>query len=173
MRTIKLFMTILFSVFFLSKFNSQNIDKLKSNNGFRTIKLGSDIRNYKNLKLVFNKGDIKRYSLDLYKSPNFQKIGHIPIKELVLKTFQNNIYSIDITTSGDFSLIGMLTDTFGEASHKSDLGWFWRTDNIELSVMGANGILKDYYLTFECIEIRNNAWKYEREKELQNNISEF
>ena len=108
-------MTILFSVFFLSKFNSQNIDKLKSNNGFRTIKLGSDIRNYKNLILVFNKGDIKRYSLDLYKSPNFQKIGHIPIKELELKTFQNNIYSIDITTSGDFSLIGMLTDTFGEA----------------------------------------------------------
>lgn len=173
MRTIKLFMTILFSVFFLSKFNSQNIDKLKSNNGFRTIKLGSDVRNYKNLTLVSNKGEIKTYSLDLYKSPNFQKIGHIPIKELELKSFQNKIYSIYITTSGDFSLIGMLTDTFGEASHKSDLGWFWRTDNIELSVMGANELLKNYYLHFACTEIRSKAWNYEREKELQNNISEF
>lgn len=165
----------------------QNIEKLKNANGFRDIKLGSNIKEYPNFvkKSKLNEeffgawGWNYDYILDQKNEKNLKKIGEAKIYRVFVKVDDNNvIYQISLVLDKNYDLLTMLDDAYGKPNFVNfDLGFKnWKTDNnIECELNGFSTKLETlyYFLTYTDITLKNNAQENEREYKRKKAISEF
>lgn len=161
---------------------SQDLEKLKENNGFRDIKLGSDVQD----NLAFIKKDstnIKYFGVwteydyifnhSYYKG--YDKIGDVEIYRVFVKTFNDKIFDIRLILEKDFEVIELLNLAYGKATFDSLEGdsLYWKIDNIECGLSGRWDGIKNFYLTYIDTKLQNEFWKNEREKKKQKAIKEF
>lgn len=166
---------------FFTGFNltAQNIDRLKENNGFRTIKLGSDIRNYSNFikqtdsnSHLFSVWTDYDYILNPNDNKGFENLGSSQIYSIYLKVFSNKIYSIMINVEKNFEIIHGLKTTFGEPNMdaiNADLMWWQTANGIRCEVTGRYLLETNMYIIYNDLSL-------ESEKEIQNRkkiISQF
>lgn len=168
---------------FFSKSFSQDIKKLENNNGFRSIKLGSEIRNYPNFikkseqnSKYFSPWFEYDYILNLKKENDFKKIGDAEILQILAKVYNNKIYQIQIVTEKDNEVIEMLETAYGKPNFddiKADiLGW--RTESgIQCEVMGRAGGYSQINIRYRDLNLESLAQKKDTEEKKKKAISEF
>lgn len=165
----------------------QNIEKLKSTNGFRDIKLGSNINEYPNFvrknkqneEFFGSWGSDYDYILDQKNEKNFKKLGDAKIYRVFVKVDNLNvIYKISLVLDKNFDLLTMLEDAYGKPNFVNfELGFKnWKTDNnIECELQGFSTKLEyeHYFLNYTDKTLQSKAWEYERENKRKKAISEF
>lgn len=165
--------------------HSQNIDKLKNSNGFRDIKLGTNINDYPNfVKSSENeeyfgaRGWDYDYILDQGREKNYKKLGNAKIYRVFVKVNKSIIYEICLALDKDYEIIEMTENAYGKPTFENnELGIKrWNTDNnIECELNGFSTGLdySHYYLTYINTNLRSKAWEEEREQKKTKAISEF
>jgi len=183
MKSIRLITLVVF-ISFVQTSLSQNLEKLKENNGFREIKLGFDIKDYPefvkkdstNLKYFGAVGSDYNYIFDQVIKDGYDKIGDADIYRIFAKTFKGKIFKINITLKKDYGTIKMLKLVFGKPSFENmELGMLrWTTDNnIECEFMGYIEFFKNDYIRFTEIGIEKLHEKNKKENEKKKAISQF
>lgn len=138
-------MRLYISLFIIISFNafSQNIEKLEENNGFRSIKLGSDISNYpfavdattnsdkftlyiNNTRYSFSNPDLN-YVLDIKDNKEFESLDNAKILGIYLGVFKGKIREVKIITEYKPYTLELLKLAFGEPN-----GFWnqWSSNNI-------------------------------------------
>jgi len=122
----------------------QDINKLKENNGFRKIKLGTNVLEYPSLvkqssdnKGYFNPWYDYNYAFDQYTFKGYEKIGDAKIHRIFVKTLDAKIYEIMLVVDKNEGIFELLKIAYGNPN-TDDIetgALVWRTDNnIECSV---------------------------------------
>lgn len=112
------------------KFNLTNSNPaLEEKNGFKGIKLGSDVNNYPFIKAENNYDAYGLYInnkyydfsvfdtshvVDIKNNPEYQKIGNTKIYAIYISTYENKIFKIIVITEPNFDLYNDLVLIFGE-----------------------------------------------------------
>jgi len=140
---------LLFSVSF-----SQDLDKLIENNGFRKIKLNSNIKDYLDEKGYYD--FIKKDSVNLkyfdgftqydyrYATDDYNKIGNTKILKIFVKTFNDIIYNIFIVTEPNIEVYELLELAYGKPNG-SDYQFSinsrtWETEKFRCTLLRLPGI---------------------------------
>lgn len=113
---------------------AQKNTELDARNGFKDIKLLTDIGHYKGLTL--DKHLDESVGIDQYerKKNNYMFIGEIPIKNLSALTYKGKIYQINIVTPKTPDLFKGLEKAFGKARHSVRYQkYFWEGDQVKLT----------------------------------------
>ncbi len=118
---------------------AQDVSELNRRNGFKSIKLGSEIDSVKGA--VFKKGiiELKYFAAKLYetKHPDYQTIGEVTVKKVQLKTYKNLIYEIDVILPKDPRVMQGLEKSYGEATYSVRLhAYYWNAENLSLVFKG-------------------------------------
>jgi len=97
--------------------NSQNGDELDLRNGFKDIKLLSEVSTYSGL--VFSKDDKEKPFHATYKTKNgaYDYIGEVEIKKLTVYTYKNQIYQIDVIAEKNEKLFRSLEKAYGKIKY--------------------------------------------------------
>jgi len=119
-----------FYFFFAISLNSfsQNLQKLEENNGFRDIKLGSEITNYtdaiyitdQNIELseLYKKtGYDLKYRNHYYissKNTKYNYLGNAKISAILLKVFEGKIFEITVVTEYSQDTFDLMKLAYGE-----------------------------------------------------------
>ncbi len=118
---------------------AQDISELERRNGFKDIKLGALVDSVKGAipdKDIIERKEFtaKTYLVDY---PDYKKIGDVPIKEILLKTYRGYIYEIIVTTVKDAKVMQGLEKAFGKATYTVRTeSWYWKGDTISLTYKG-------------------------------------
>lgn len=174
------------SIIFFTFCHSQNIDKLKSDNGFRDIKLGKNVNNYpdfikkssKNEEYFGAWGWNYDYILHQGSDSKFKKLGDSKIYRIFAKVNENIIYEISLALDKNYDIIEMLEYAYGKPTFENnELGIKrWTTDNnIECELQGFSTALEfsHYYITYTNTSLQSKAWNEQREQKKKRAISEF
>lgn len=169
---------LILSLFLTTIAFSQNLNKLIENNGFRKIKLNSNIKEYVDEKGYFD--FIKKDSVNLkyfkgfteynyrYARNDYNKIGNTEILRIFVKTHNDIIYKIYIITEPNLEVYELLELAYGKPNSSKYLNSIgqksWQTENFRCSlncISGANFFQLEYY----NYEIGKKALDLEMEKE--------
>jgi hypothetical protein len=183
MKTKKILQLFLF-LFCIQSLSAQNIERLKENNGFREIKLGSDVKDYPafikkdstNSKYFGLVGYEYEYIFEQGVKAGYDKVGDAEIYRILAKTFNGKIFKINVTLEKDYGTIKMLKLAFGEPNFENmELGMLrWNTENnIECEFMGHIDLFKNDFVRFTDLNIKKLYEKDKKEKEKKRAISEF
>ncbi len=142
---------LLFIAISLNSF-SQNIQKLEEKNGFRGIKLGSDISNYpsasKEKSFPYSYIDEVNYVLDIRNDSNFDRLENAKILAVYLTVFKEKIREILVVTEYKPYTLELLKLAFGEPN---GFGNQWSGKNIYC-----------YYHTSHAAEGKRPDWSWIR-----------
>jgi hypothetical protein len=154
MKNLIAFFLIFTPIFVLAQHENESI-KLSEKNGFRDIKLGSNVNNYpyiikskssddfywyKNGRTLYFGGYDVNYFVD-NKLANYEKIGITKIQKVFVATRNDIIYKIVIITDYSKSLLENLKIMYGEGTGFWDT---WSGDDIFLSLTSGDGVTNDY-----------------------------
>jgi hypothetical protein len=119
-----------FLLFFAISLNSfsQNLQKLEENNGFRDIKLGSEITNYTDAiyitdqnielsELYKETGFDLKYRNHYYissKNTKYNYLGNAKILAILLKVFKGKIFGIEVVTEYSQDTFDLMKLAYGE-----------------------------------------------------------
>jgi hypothetical protein len=131
-------------VLFNSKLLSQEMRNLKEKNGFREIKLGTDVSAYPYLikqdssnKNYFGNYADYDYIVNHKYTDKFDSIGNGEIKKVVVKTYQKKITRILILVDAYyFDIKKMLELNFGKSGSIMDRVLEWEAEGVKLYVLG-------------------------------------
>lgn len=158
---------------------SQNLEKLVENNGFRKIKLNTNVKDYVDEKGYFNflKKDsttidfFKRFTKYdyIYASKDYEKIGNVKIKYIFVKTLNDIIYDIFIVTEPNLEIFELIQLAYGKptSTYKEDsaqgASMTWNTEKLNCTLSGFKG---HYYfqLRYYANELKAKAWKLEKKQ---------
>ena len=122
--------------FIVSVSLAQSTKELDKRNGFKDIKLATEIKQYEGLEY---KEDItneafKKLSVYTKKKGYYESIGSIKIREVEVLAYKGEVYKITVITEKNPKLYNGLKKAFGEAtfSYRND-NYYWSTDNITLT----------------------------------------
>ena len=132
-----LFMRLLLLVlFFAGSFavQSQSARELDARNGFKDIKLLTNVNDISSLEFAGNNKSEENQAYYKPKSGQYTSIGEVPIKSLKVLTYDNLIYEIEITCAKDPQLFRGLEKAFGKATHSvKDNLYHWNTSQVSLT----------------------------------------
>lgn len=148
----------LFLLFFsLAHFATcQNTDELTRRNGFKDIKLGTNIDSVKGAMAGKDIIERKEFPAKIYTvdHPDYKKIGEVPIKEIELKTYKGFVYEIIVTTAKDPKVMQALEKAYGKATYTVRTeSWYWRADNLSLVYKGHHKEIKLTYKSGPIIKM--------------------
>ena len=136
----KIFTLFLF-VFSASTF-AQECNFLDERNGFRDIKLGTEISNYPefvkkdgtnvNLFKYNNRADY------VYVGKESDKISNTNILYIYLILKDNLVNEITVFTHKEVNLYSVLKFAYGEPTSKTDDQWVWNTHKVRCTLEGGN-----------------------------------
>ncbi len=169
-----------------SKLLSQELSNLKEKNGFREIKLGTDVSKYPYLikqnssnKTFFGNYADYDYIVNQRYTKKFDSIGNGEIKKVVVKTYQKKIFEILLLVDDYyFNIKKMLELNFGKSASIIDSSLQWETEGISLTVLGCvieNNQNNCHHLTliYTNIELSKAAAIEKLKKEKAKAESEF
>ncbi len=159
---------------------SQNIAKLEENNGFREIKLGSEISNYpfaikpdkgSNLFNVYVYRDHYNFEYDYNyvidrSNKNYEKLDNEKILGVYLSVFRGKIREICVVSEYSPSTFVTLKRVFGEPT---SFGFQWSGKNIychylEPSYLYGKPVITTIKFTDKLLDIQFDEENYIREK---------
>ena len=122
-------------IFCSSSILAQDLSELDRRNGFKDIKLTSDINQYSDLilneKLLDE--DVPEARGYAPKPGSYTHIGEIPIEELQVFAYKSKVYMIKVHTPKDENLVKGLKKAFGEPRQVlGSTSYFWETEKIKL-----------------------------------------
>lgn len=166
----KLFFILIISVLSLPVY-SQNLERLKENNGFRKIKLNSNIKDYYDENNYYD--FVKRDSTTLkyfgnseydyvYANSDYDKIGENRIAAIYVNTHHDLIYEICIFFNPESDIKGLLKLAYGEPTSDlhpeigADMRWTTNNPTIlcHLIIYGGEYNAR---LTYEDFDLRAKA----------------
>jgi hypothetical protein len=159
---------------------SQDIVTLKENNGFRNIKLGSNIEDYSDL-IIKDSTNIKFFGVwdeyDYILHPDSEmhnSIENTKIHRVLIKTYNSYIYEIFITLEYNFEVVELLKSLYGKPNYTdgSNVIWdyAWTIDNILCRLFDDNHIQNDgkpFRLYYIDKNLRSKVWELERKVKLE------
>ena len=98
----------------------QNIAELERRSGFKDLRLGIHIDSVKGeTKLKKEFLEQAEFPANLYtvSSPEYDRIGEIPVKKVELKTYKDLVYQIHVITDKDPRLMKALESVYGRAEY--------------------------------------------------------
>lgn len=172
---ILIFFTILISF-------SQNLEKLKGNNGFRGIKLGANINEYPDfvkrvpsIEKLFGPFNDYQYIFDIYTRKDYKSIGNAKIRRIFANTIDKKIFKIEIITEVNYEIIELLTLAYGEPARDSmtKSTRLWKIDNIECTITGILPIANNLILTYVDADLERKFFEREKVNKKKKALSEF
>ena len=115
---------------------SQSVSELDKRNGFKDIKMTSQITDYEGLE--FKKeidSEIYPYAFQYSRVKGaYENIGGIKIFDLLVNTYDSAVYEIVVVTEKNPNLYKALKKAFGqpEFDYRANK-YYWKTDNLRLS----------------------------------------
>lgn len=167
---------------------SQDLNELIENNGFRKIKLNTNVNDYVDDKGYYD--FLKRDSTTvkyferfteydyIYASKGYEKIGNVKIKYIFVKTLNDIIYDIFIVTEPNLEIFDLIqlaygkpTSSYGSESSQG-ASMTWKTDNLNCTLSGYEG---HYYfqLHYFANELKGKASELEQKEKTKKAIKEF
>ena len=113
----------------------QSVEELNKRRGFKNIRLDFTTDSIKGL--IFEKDIQERneFSAKLYRveHPDYESIGGVKVKEIKLKSFQDQVYQIQVITSKDPRIMQGLEKAYGRSTYsiRSET-YYWKGDSISL-----------------------------------------
>lgn len=163
---------LVIAVIFITSINfsfSQNLEVLKSKNGFRELKLGDKADNYpelikKDSSNLSYFGVWQEYDYIVHpESDLYKNIGESEVYRILVKTYEGLIYKIFISVESNYEVIDLLKTEFGEATwinktSDTNLVWdyVWRANNIICRLFNDSVSLKDETKPFRLYYIDEN-----------------
>ncbi len=129
---------ILFLVFGCLANNSlaQSVEELDKRNGFKDIKMATEVHQYQGLEYKEEIEDklFKQLSVYTKKKGYYESIGSIKIYDVEVLAYNGEVYKIKVVTEKNPKLYGGLKKAFGEPtfSPRGD-NYYWSTDKINLT----------------------------------------
>ncbi len=142
-----LFLILLIIIGYNAKTSAQNGEELDRRNGFKNIKLLTDINDSPGLEFSREIKDKPDYAIYKPKKGQYDKIGDIDIKKLDVYVYRKLIYQIDITTEKSEKLFKSLEKAFGKINTSMvSKNAFWEGMKVRLnySVEGYNKMILRY-----------------------------
>jgi 3-oxoacyl-ACP reductase-like protein len=135
--------------------HAQDSTELIRRNGFKTIHLGTSVDSVKGAMFKKEIKEKDEFPARLYKVDNdeLKMIGEVRVKEIHIKTYQNLIYEINVTTEKDERVIRALEKSFGKAKYVlRDLSWNWGASPLSLRFVSHKGYLDLTYRSHPVVE---------------------
>jgi len=166
----RIIITLLFLSASLPGF-SQNSDELDRRNGFKDIKILSDINTYSGLE--FWKDDKSKPDHAIYRSKkgNYEKIGEVDISKITVYTYRDLIFKLEVITDKDEKLFRSLEKAYGKISSSLAASYsFWEGENIRLNYETEGS--KKIKLTYQSKKIKQII-ALDKKKEVDSLSTEF
>lgn len=149
----------------------QSGKELDKRNGFKDIKLLSEISSYSSLEFSKNVKDQPKHAI--YKPTNgqYKSIGEVAISKLIVYTYSGLIYKIEVVVDKDEKLFRSLEKAFGKINSSiASKNSFWQGSKVKLtySVEGS----KKVKLTYSSKEI-NQIIAQDKKKDIDSLSTEF
>ncbi|WP_435255483.1 hypothetical protein [Tenacibaculum sp. A30] len=182
MKNIFRLLIVLFLIYYTQDSKAQNIERLRINNGFRTIKLGTDVhlypefikKNSSNSKYFGFLLEDYHYIFNHKNNRKFDKIGNAKIFRILVKTYQNKIFKIDITLEKNRETSELLKLAFGKPTYNIKNNLTWKTNNnIECLFQEDLKTFDHAYITYTNQELEKLYNKEKADKKKKKAISEF
>ncbi|MEN8123427.1 MAG: hypothetical protein ABFS35_24030, partial [Bacteroidota bacterium] len=150
---------------------AQSEKELDKRNGFKDIKLLSDITTYDGLEYTKPLKNNPGHSIYKAKKGNYESIGDIDIYNLVVYAYKNQVYQINITTKKEEKLFRSLEKAFGKVNTSLITpNPYWDGENVRLIyiVIGSKKIT----LSYQSKKIRQIIAS-DKKKAVENLTTEF
>jgi hypothetical protein len=121
-------------------------DALEAKHGFQDIRLGSNIESFikkQKVKPFKTPGKIALDTAYLIKNSKDFNIGDISIKLMIIRTFKDSIYSIEmsIDRSRLDDLLKPLTESYGSPETNNDVTQFyWESETVSMKIFLLNSL---------------------------------
>jgi hypothetical protein len=149
----------------------QNGEELDKRNGFKDIKLLSDVNAYTGLEFSKSIKHKPEHSIYRPKKGSYEMIGEVEIKKLTVYTYRNLIYQIEVTTNKNEKLYRSYEKAFGKINSSiASKNSYWEGKKVRLNyeVEGA----KKVKLTYLSKEI-NRIIALDKKKAVDSLSTEF
>jgi hypothetical protein len=137
--------------------NTHNIDELVKRNGFKDIKLGSQVDSIKGAKFDEDIVELKEFPAKLYEvdNPEYKKVGDAPIDKIELKVYNGLIYEIIVSAPKDPRLMRGLEKLYGKPTYSLRTeSYYWQApDQLSLVYKGNNKGIKLFYKSYPVIKM--------------------
>ena len=129
----RILITLLFLCFSLASFGqlSKELDK---RNGFKDLKLLTDVTTYTGLE--YWKDDKSKADHAFYKAKkgSYELIGDVEIYKITVYTYKNKIFRIEVITPNDEKLYRSLEKAYGKINSSIAASYsFWDGENLRLN----------------------------------------
>ena len=162
---------ILIFIGFSTFSSGQNSRGLDNRNGFKDIKLLSNVSTYSGLE--FSKGIKDKEGHAIYKAKKgyYEKIGDVEISKITIYTYRNLVYQIEVITLKDEQLFRSLEKAYGKIRYSvASQVSFWEGDKVRLNYQPENG--KKIMLSYRAKGI-NQIIALDKKKAIDSLASEF
>ena len=122
-------------VLFSASLFAQNVQGLQDRNGFKDIKLASDVNLYEGLIYEKEVNDEKFGKLQIYSRQKdaYASIGTIPIRDLKVTVYNGEVYLIQVIIDKNPKMYGGLKKAFGPPKFSPVTNdYFWQADSLKL-----------------------------------------
>lgn len=147
--------SIIYSLLVLISFatQAQSTGELDRRNGFKSIRLGSPIDSVK--EAVFKKDivELKKFPAKVYETmhADYKAIGEVTVKKVVIKTYKNLIYEINVFLPKDPRVMQGLEKLYGAATYSVRMhAYYWKGETLSLTFKGDG---KKIQLTYKSAPI--------------------
>lgn len=152
---------------------AQSAEELDNRNGFKDIKMVSDVTQYEGLRYDRDIEDEKFQNFSVYtaKKEHYESIGTVKVHELEVLAFKGEVYKIKVVTDKNTKLYGGLKKAFGEPNYspRSD-NYYWATDNLVLIFKSHSK--NKLQLTYQSYIVEQKL-KQEKKDEIQSISEDF
>jgi hypothetical protein len=109
--------TLLFTVVAVS--SAQDIAELERRNGFKDLKLGTQIDSVKGAEFKKEVKEKNEFPAKLYevKNDQYKNIGEVKVNSVEVKTYKDIVYEITVITHKDTRLMKGMIKSFGEPKY--------------------------------------------------------
>ncbi|MEO1050889.1 MAG: hypothetical protein AAFX87_09685 [Bacteroidota bacterium] len=151
-------------------------EELEKRNGFKDIKLMSDVEAYEGLVLKKTEEDqitkeiTKEVELFAAKKGFYQSIGSIKVQDLEVKAYKKLVYEIKVITPKNPKLYQGLKKIYGKPKFSGVEKYVWRSTNLQLTFRSLeDNKLELVYTTFLIADTLSQ----EDEKEIEDIANDF
>jgi hypothetical protein len=152
---------------------AQSTEELDKRNGFKDIKLATEVHLYKGLEYKEEIEDKLFKQLAVYqkKKGYYESIGSIKVHEVEVLAYNGEVYKIKVITEKNPKLYSGLKKAFGEPtfSPRGD-NYYWATENINLT-FGTNSKTR-LELTYTSHVVKSHL-KKDKEEEIEDISEDF
>ena len=124
--------TLLFLCFSIASFG-QFSEELDKRNGFKDLKILTDVSSYQGLEYWKDEKGKPDHAIYRARKGNYENIGEVEIYKIVVYTYRNLIYKIEVITVNNEKLYRSLDKAYGKINSSLAASYsFWDGKNLRL-----------------------------------------